>query len=249
VGLAVLDRIKYSASYTLAAEQLRRAIELGTYLPGDRFPPERELATQLGVSRATLREAVRSLLAAGLVEMKRGPQGGLVVLERDFDEKELRRTLHARKAEVAAVLDFREAVEGHAARLAAQRRTKAHVRQLEAELDAMEQAIREPPGAPSSGRFQRADGRFHIGIAEASGNQWLREAVEDARVHMFAPIGAALWNVVSNANNHHAEILEAIRDKRPEDAARAMAAHIDTTRRDVEKYTSPLGLRGRRVRR
>lgn len=234
----VVDRIKYSASYTLAAEQLRRAIELGTYLPGDRLPPERELAAQLGVSRATLREAVRSLLTADLVEMRRGPKGGLVVLEREADEKEFLRTLKARQAEVGAILDFRQAVETHAARLAARRRTQADVRTLESELEAMEAALGEPPGPMSSGHFQRADGRFHIGIAEATGNEMLRQAVEDARVKMFAPIGAALWNVVPSANDHHSAILDAIRDKRPEDAASAMFEHIETTRRGVKEMSA-----------
>src|SRR5207247_10534518 len=67
-----IDPIDYKSSFRLAADQIRRAIDLGTYLPGERLPPSRELAFQLGISVATLREAVRGLIDEGLVELRRG---------------------------------------------------------------------------------------------------------------------------------------------------------------------------------
>src|SRR5882724_1740714 len=91
-----IEPIAYKSSYRLAAEQIRRALELGTYLPGDRLPPSREFAYQLGISVTTLREAVRGLIDEGLLEMRRGPKGGLVVLPQPSNGK--------RKAASKAVL-------------------------------------------------------------------------------------------------------------------------------------------------
>src|SRR4029079_3166877 len=67
-------------AYELVLEQLRRSIQLGHFLPGDKLPPERDLARQLGVSRTTVREAVRVLEGEGAVEIRRGSAGGIVLL-------------------------------------------------------------------------------------------------------------------------------------------------------------------------
>jgi DNA-binding FadR family transcriptional regulator len=67
-------------AYAVVVEHLRRAIHLGQYGPGDKFPPERQLAEQLGVSRLTLRGAIRVLEGEGYVETRRGSTGGVTVL-------------------------------------------------------------------------------------------------------------------------------------------------------------------------
>jgi GntR family transcriptional repressor for pyruvate dehydrogenase complex len=69
---AGITPIEHSSVYELVVEQLRRAIHIGTYLPGDKLPPERELAQRLEVSRASVREAVRMLEGEGYVETRRG---------------------------------------------------------------------------------------------------------------------------------------------------------------------------------
>src|SRR5262245_32502376 len=131
-----IDPIHYRSSYRLAAEQIRRAIELGTYLPGDRLPPSREFAFQLGISVATLREAVRGLIDEGLLEMRRGPKGGLVVLPQPRTSRR-RRASKAALAELDKLLELRKAVEGEAASLAAERRSESDLRRLEKSFDAM----------------------------------------------------------------------------------------------------------------
>src|SRR5262245_11992982 len=127
-----IDPIRYAASYRLAADQIRRAIELGTYVPGDRLPASRELARQLGISVATLREAVRGLIDEGIVEMRRGPKGGLVVLPPAPNGRHGRGTTKALLAELELTLEFRDAVEPYACALAARRRSKADLARLEA---------------------------------------------------------------------------------------------------------------------
>ena len=75
-----IESVHAAAAYEVAADNIRRAIALGRFLPGDKLPPERELSEQMQVSRTTIREAVRVLEGEGLITVKRGALGGLVVM-------------------------------------------------------------------------------------------------------------------------------------------------------------------------
>ena len=121
-----LDPVTPVPAYELVLEQLRRSLDQGHFAPGDKLPPERDLARQLGVSRTTLREAVRVLEGEGAVEVRRGSTGGIVVRQRIQRPAQRR----ARMREFDEIIDFRLAVEPMAARLAAERRTKAEIAAL-----------------------------------------------------------------------------------------------------------------------
>ena len=239
---AMSDRISpiaYRSSYALAAEQIRRAIDLGTYLPGERLPPSREFAYQLGISVATLREAVRGLIEAGLLEMRRGPKGGLVVLEQPREARRGRVTKAALE-EVEKVIELRKAVEGEAARLAAARRSDKDLARLEAACETMEvESTADDDDGLRPARFNRADSEFHVGIARAADNELLATAVEDARAQMFTAVGLALHSLTTTANKGHDAILREIKRGRPEAAAKAMRRHLDLTREDARRAVSP----------
>jgi len=114
-------------AHELVLAQLRRSIHLGHFGAGDKLPPERELAKLLGVSRTTVREAVRVLEGEGLVEIRRGSSGGISVKPQSMGRTELRR----RMREFEEIIEFRLAVEPMAARLAAERRTKTVIAALD----------------------------------------------------------------------------------------------------------------------
>lgn len=232
--------IAYKSSYRLAAEQIRRALELGTYLPGDRLPPSHEFAYQLGVSVTTLREAVRGLIHEGLLEMRRGPKGGLVVLPQPSSGRR-RSASKAVLAEVGKVLELRKAIEGEAARLAAERRTEADLERLQAAFDEMEDVIVGPEDALRAARFNRADTEFHAAIARAAGNDLLGALIEDTRVRMFAELGVALHSrsLTVGAHRGHDAILREVRRGRSEAAAKAARRHLDVTREDAARAISP----------
>ncbi|MDX6622121.1 MAG: GntR family transcriptional regulator, transcriptional repressor for pyruvate dehydrogenase complex [Solirubrobacterales bacterium] len=233
-----IDPIHYKSSYTLAAERIRRAIELGTYLPGDRLPPSHELALQLGVSVATLREAVRGLIDAGLLEMRRGPQGGLVVLPQKRGGRQ--RVTKEALAELEQLVELRGAVEGESARLAAERRT-------DADLDCIEEAFQtmndifDDPGEEGLrlARFTRADSEFHGAIAAASRNELLQPVIDDTRARLFIALGLAVRELTPDLHKGHRQILDAIRRQRPEAATKAMRRHLDIAREYGAKAVSP----------
>ena len=82
-----IQRVEPAAAHELVVAEIRRAIHMGSYVLGDRLPAERALAEQLGVSRATLREALHVLRSEGYVESRRGAHGGLVVLDQGLNEE------------------------------------------------------------------------------------------------------------------------------------------------------------------
>lgn len=230
--------IRTPASYELVVDQIRRAIQIGRFLPGEKLPTERELAGQLGVSRTTVREAMRVLQGEQLIETRRGRAGGAVVIAADGTPAERRQLLRRRLAELENVFDYRLAVEPAAARLAAQRRTKADLVKLRDAMDTLTALAAGASASPPS-RFFATDGEFHHRIALGTRNPLLVKAVNDARAAMFLPIGSVFTQLHPSANELHAEILGAIEGQDAETAERAMAEHIRMTRDALREIAHP----------
>ncbi len=233
-----IDPIHYKSSYTLAAERIRRAIELGTYLPGDQLPPSREFAYQLGISVATLREAVRGLIDAGFLEMRRGSQGGLVVLPQKRDGRQ--KVTKAALFELEQLIELRRAVEGESARLAAERRSDADLARIEGAFETMSALLDEPDDdGLRLARFTRADSEFHGHVARASGNELLLPVIEDTRARLFIALGLAVRELTPDLHRGHKEILSEIRRGRAEAASKAMRRHLEIAREYGVKLVSP----------
>lgn len=215
--------IEVPAAYGVVVEHIRRAIHLGVYSAGDRLPPERAHAKQLGVSRVTLREALRVLEGEGYLEMRRGATGGATVIARGLTRARLRQNLDG----LLAIQEFRIANESLAARRAATRVTKSDLAELEATID----VIREEP---TNHDFRRADSDFHLKIAAVADHELLRSAIEDARAAMFGQIDVVNFEVITqSAVRGHQRIVEALRDGDEVKAGQAMTAHVKTTTKEI----------------
>jgi GntR family transcriptional regulator, transcriptional repressor for pyruvate dehydrogenase complex len=229
VGEQPDDRLDVPPAYAVVVEHLRRAIMLGTYAPGDKLPPEREHAERLGVSRVTLREAVRVLEGEGLVEVRRGSMGGTTVRGGHAATADVRRHLRGRLDTILATQEFRLAIEPLAAARAAERRTKAALKELQRTIAAFEQADRIGP-------FRRADSIFHLTLARNAACPPLARAVEDARIAMFELVDAFDFTiVVASSLRAHTAILECVERRDPEGARAAMHAHIEETTREIHE--------------
>jgi DNA-binding FadR family transcriptional regulator len=226
--VTAIEAVELVPAYEVVTERLRHAIHIGTYLPGDKLPPERTLAQQLGVSRMTVREAIRVLRAEGYVSSRRGSAGGITVLDQGGDVTRLRQVLVSRMDELDDNFDFRVAVEGTAARLAAQRRTKR-------DLARLREAYAELEQGRETARFRAADNVFHLAIADAAKNRPMRQAIEDVRAMTWVPLDQAIDQVFTSAHQHHAQILQAIADKDPDAAERAVIAHIRLAQRNLHR--------------
>jgi len=226
--MANIEAVDLVAAHQVVTERLRHAIHIGTYLPGDKLPPERTLAQQLGVSRMTVREAIRVLRDDGYVSSRRGSAGGITVLDQAEDAKRLRQVLLGRMKELDDDFEFRIAVEGAAAALAARRRTKR-------DLARLHQAFADLEQGRETARFRAADNVFHLAIADAARNRFMRQAIENVRAMTWVPLDQVISKVFTSAHEHHAQILQAIEDADPEAAEQAAVAHIQRAQRDLHR--------------
>lgn len=238
-----IDRIDHAPAHELVVDQIRRAIQLGRFLPGDRLPAERDLAGLLGVSRATVREAIRVLEADGVVSVRRGAHGGLVVNRLyAMDTRTLRARLTKQTRELNDIFDYRLAVECMAARLAAERRTAEDLLYLGDALERMAELAADTgseQGAHITAQFNAVDTEFHLGIASASANPYLIEGAEKVRRAMFLPVGAVFSQLRADANDIHAAIFDAIRLADVDAAERHMRQHVDATRNAMAELLKP----------
>ncbi len=235
------EQVRAPATYELVVEHIRRALALGGFAPGDRLPAERELAQQLGVSRTTLREAVRVLEGEGMPTVKRGAAGGITVLgqrEQDHSDEEIRRQAEA----FEQIIEFRLANEALSASLAAQRRTDDEVDQFEqmvAELLDIEQRTHATADPHEEARlttaFTKVDNDLHIAIARASRNPYVLDAIQTGRIKMLRPVGTAFGRLHKLANFQHGEIVACIREGDAEGAAAAMRQHVESTREQLRE--------------
>ncbi|HEY0890572.1 MAG TPA: FadR/GntR family transcriptional regulator [Nocardioides sp.] len=150
-----------------AIDAMRGLLGSGEWSVGTRIPPEPVLAEQFGVSRNTVREAVRALSHSGVLEVRRGD--GTYVVSANEVAGVMRR--HLARADLGHVFEVRHAIETSAAELAAERRTKQDLARLAQALTARSTAL----AAGDAEAFVTADVEFHVGVVTAARNPLLSE--------------------------------------------------------------------------
>jgi DNA-binding FadR family transcriptional regulator len=237
------DRIQPLRAHEYVAEQIRRHIALRLVGPGEALPSERELATMFGVGRPTVQHALRLLEAERLVEARRGRLGGTFVLRPADDAQvmeELITRLLRRRAALEELLDFRRLLEPATARIAAEKRRKPDLAAIAATLDHMASALVEPD-------YMRFDTEFHIAVAAATHNRYLRQACEELRLELNDALSllpeTETWH--RRLSGEHEAIYEAI-EARDADAAEAAAA-LHVTNSDTSVRAVLAAIRRRRA--
>jgi DNA-binding FadR family transcriptional regulator len=234
------------ATHEIVADALRRRIALGGYQPGEVLPTERELAATLRIGRATLRTALRSLAAEGLVSTLPGRAGGTRVLAPERPARAFGGHVDAERASALAdVVDVRAVLEPLSARRAAERATDRE-KALLAEVVADD--------ADTVEAYTLHDTRFHIAVATASGNHLLRELIERAREDFFAWANDLWFHMDLRARDdvqqeldrsiaEHRPIAAAVAAGDPDEAERLMRLHV---RHGAEGYREIFGRARRR---
>jgi GntR family transcriptional repressor for pyruvate dehydrogenase complex len=212
------------------AVQIKEAILQGHLQVGDRLPNERELGTLFKVSRPTVREAIRSLEATGVVEVRRGVYGGIFITEPKADQvgKALEALLRFRGATIGELVEFRSTFEAETAYLAAQRATPLQVESL----TKLAKAVKEVAILPEEPweKFIELDIAFHEEVASASQNQ-IRVAIMMAIQGVFHETSLLLEKVDEAAWRKRQasdliSIAQAIKERDPELARKRMAEHV-----------------------
>lgn len=215
------QRLLRTRLYEQVAGQITAWIEANGLRAGDRLPPERELATRLGVSRATLSQALVALEVIGVVVVRHGD--GTVLTEASHGQQRIVEAIRAHADRLPEVIETRDALETKIAALAAVRRTDEDLARIDDALAAMAADIE------AGGRGVEGDERFHGSVTAAAHSLLLArlmdeigDLVKETRIESLSQPGRP-----QNSLAGHRAIADAIRAGDPEAAAAAMHAHVE----------------------
>jgi GntR family transcriptional repressor for pyruvate dehydrogenase complex len=218
-GSTFPGRLVRSRLYEQVAEQITAWIADNGLQPGDRIPPERELAARLGVSRATLSQALVALEVIGVVAVRHG-DGTIVTQSRT---RRIVEAIRAHADRLPEIIETRDALETKIAALAAARRTDEDLARIDAALEAMADDIE------AGGRGVEGDERFHGAVTAAAHSLLLArlmdeigDLIKETRIESLSQPDRPKASLAG-----HRAIADAIRAEDPEAASEAMHAHVN----------------------
>jgi GntR family transcriptional regulator, transcriptional repressor for pyruvate dehydrogenase complex len=199
-------------------------ITAGTLRPGDRLPPERDLALQLRVSRPTVRAGLRWLAAMGVVRARQGSGTFITDGPPRMEPGALGMLASLHRFTRDEMFEARRVLEVGVAGLAAERATPEHLAAMADELTGLFASLDAPQ------TFLLRDVRFHRSVAAGSGNPVLAALVElvSALVYDRRRLTVERATDLKEAAEMHRRIYAAIRARSPERARREMEEHLDT---------------------
>lgn len=210
------------------AGQMERFIEGNGLRPGDRLPGERELSELLGVSRASVREALRSLQARGVVLVRHGK--GVFVAAPDEGERALEQFSRLHEVGMEELFAMREVLEVPAAGWTAAAATDEQLQDLVQTFDALGEGVRDHQPAAV---LQVLDARLHLRIAEYANNRFLAmtQTVLQEMLARSMETTLAIPGRPARSVREHADIVEALLARDPARARSAARRHIYSSRR------------------
>jgi GntR family transcriptional repressor for pyruvate dehydrogenase complex len=221
----VFSPVPVRNAFEVTVERLAQSIRLGVLADAQRLPPERELADTFGVSRVTLREAIKTLRDVGLLESRRGRGGGTFVVspraQRPRRADQLSRSL---RNSLEDALALRRVVEPGAASLA------ATVTLTAADRASLRRYLTEAgTGNPDTRRL--ADSRLHMAIAALGGSASVTAVVADVQMRLDELLRAipVIPANIAHSNAQHAAIVDAILAGDSSRAGTLMEEHVDGT--------------------
>jgi GntR family transcriptional regulator, transcriptional repressor for pyruvate dehydrogenase complex len=216
------ETIKRSVAAQEAVRQIRELVERGELGPGEKLPPERVLARELGVSRSTLREAIRALVVMNILVSRHGDGTYVTSLEPELLVEPFRFLPSITDETLLHLFEARRLLEPACAALAAAR--------IDAqELEELEHILSDTERLEDTEELLRRDLELHTAIVRATGNPIL--------LHVLAGVGrlalagrrrtVTLPGVAAQSRADHLEIVRALTRRSPRDAADAMAVHLE----------------------
>jgi len=233
--------IKPKKVSTQIAEQIRSSILAGEFNPGEKLPPERELADMFGVSRPSVREALNILTSSGLVETYQG--GGTLVrsLVENAAGMPLTELIRIDGDRALDVIEVRMGMESWTAWYAATRALPEDIRRLEAVVDGMAKNLEELKHS------EDLDAHFHMLVARATHNVvWshMMQSIFEAMQEFQRDVWRAVYLTEEDQRllyNHHLKVYEMIRDRNADGARDAMLEHLDFAQKRCSAYVTMRG--------
>jgi GntR family transcriptional regulator, transcriptional repressor for pyruvate dehydrogenase complex len=231
--------IKTKRLYEEIVEQIKQLITEGKLKPGDKLLGERELADQFQVSRASVREAIRTLEMLGVIDIR--PGGGTFVRGSGADDiiRPLAMFLAVERSSILDMFELRRVFETATAGLAAERASAEEIDQIHSLLMDMQERLNVQD--PEKG--QEFDAAFHYAVAEATHNTLLIKLFKTVSEEFVKANSAARRRLyhdsAQNAQriiDQHSEIFEAIRSHSPQAASKAMLEHLLFAEGEMRKW-------------
>ena len=233
----MFESIKRAKVSDEVAKQIKALISEGKLKPGDRLPPERELIKQFGISRPSLREALKSLGTMGFLEVKQAKRTYVKSVASERMQDPLSLLIQTDTQKIYDLIEVRKAMEAWGAYFAAQRASEEDIERLEKILNEMKQAIEK------NQPWEKEDADFHLAVAQATHNT--------IQIHLMSTIYDLLKESVAKIfTNHvktkklyqqHYRIFSAIKKHSPEKARESTLEHLDYVDSEVRTFTDPKG--------
>ena len=214
-------------AFEVTVERLGSAIRMGLFGRGEQVPTERELCELMGVSRTTVREAIRVLTVQGMVEVRRGRSGGTFVSRQltSPSVEDLRKQVRRRGTSLIEILDYRLVVETGIAELAAQRRSAELYERL------VELAERMHDAEDDFSRYRTMDTQFHFVIAKATGVKRLSTVLAEIHAELSDLMAMVPHSreACIHSTEQHERIARAVADGNATRARNEMREHVLAT--------------------
>ena len=225
-----MEEIEIRGVSDAISERILKLVSTGALKPGDALPPQRQLASQLGVSLSSLREALFALAAIGVIEVKRGR--GTFVCDHATDSlvKQIDWALLMQEEETRELFEARRVIDVSVAGYAAERATDEQT----ACLTALFEEMMESWESRDLDQLKEQDVHFHLAVAEAAGNSLLLHLAQSlyALVDRFISV---VPHTKPGMDNHH-RVLEAIVERDPAAAREAMRVLLDETEQLYQQH-------------
>lgn len=223
--------IQHGRLYEKIVDQIENRILKGDLEPGDKLPPEPELAKQFSVSRTAIREAMKALSQKGLIVVQ--PGRGTFVIDSTSNAMRNSIDLFVKIGSIDGIVDLvevREILEPEIAAMAADRATPSQIIEMVEAVEAMDRALNDPHA------FIEADLDFHLALAKATHNTLipilidsLVDLLREHRVRAASVVGG-----IERSQPFHKKILEAVKNQDANLARETMRKHLVQTRNEIE---------------
>lgn len=226
------EEVHIGRLYEKIVEQIEKRIVDGELKAGDKLPPERELANQFGVSRTSVREAMKALSLRGLIEVTPGRGTFITDQTSQAFRHSMNLMLQLGKTDTNRfLLELREILEPEIAAMAAARATKENLETLREAVEAMDRSMADVSG------YVEADLDFHLSLAQSAQNpiilSLLDSLISELREQRFR--SANVEGALHRGQPNHKAVLAAIEQGDAEKARRAMLKHMKQARADIEE--------------
>ncbi len=225
---ALLRTPRSSANaFEVTVERLGSAIKMGFFAPGEQLPTERDLSELMGVSRTTIREAIRVLTVQGSLEVRRGRTGGTFVAEKFTPPnlRELHKHVREHNTTLLEIVDHRLVVETGIAELAAERASREDQKHISDIAWQMRDAVND------FSRYRNLDTQFHFALAKATRVQRLSSVLAEIHAELSDLMALVPYSKEAciHSNEQHERIAKAVAAGNGNKARKEMREHVLAT--------------------